>query len=71
MGCKWCPLGRKCHGPLHGIDDLEANCGCDCHTCVDCGSAYCESMGGDKPCDYEEYDEDFDDYEDDPMENQS
>ena len=49
MGCKYCSLGEACHGPL-GADDLEVNCDCDCHKCPDCGSAYCEKMGGPDKC---------------------
>ena len=51
MGCKWCSsgLGEDCDGPL-GLDDLEASCNCPCHRCPDCGSAYCEKMGGTDPC---------------------
>jgi len=48
MGCEYC--GRDCNGPLYTMDDLEAACGCDCHCCPVCGSAYCEKMGGDEPC---------------------
>lgn len=55
MGCKWCSsgLGRNCVGPL-GLDDLEVSCSCSCHECDDCGSAYCECVGGPDPCDTED-----------------
>jgi len=51
MGCKYCSsgLGELCHGPL-GLDDLEVSCDCSCHECPDCGSAYCENVGGPDPC---------------------
>lgn len=51
MGCKYCTsgLGENCEGPL-GLDDLEVACDCSCHECVDCGSAYCEKVGGPDPC---------------------
>lgn len=51
MGCKYCAsgLGEACQGPL-GMDDLEVGCDCDCHHCPDCGSAYCEKMGGHDKC---------------------
>lgn len=51
MGCKYCTsgLGELCEGPL-GLDDLEVHCDCECHCCVECGSAYCENVGGPDPC---------------------
>lgn len=51
MGCRYCSsgLGEACQGPL-GLDDLEVACNCPCHECPDCGSAYCEKMGGPDPC---------------------
>lgn len=51
MGCRWCTsgLGKRCRGP-RGMDDLEVGCICDCHECLDCGSAYCINAGGDEPC---------------------
>ena len=61
MGCKWCALGEMCVGPNGGIDDMEANCDCDCHCCDECGSAFCESVGGDQVCEYS--DDDFGDYD--------
>jgi len=61
MGCKGCSsgLGEDCDGPL-GLDDLEASCNCPCHDCPDCGSAYCEKMGGSDPC---ESDDEADHYD--------
>lgn len=58
MGCEYCSsgLGRNCHGPL-GLDDLEASCGCTCHECWECNSAYCQKVGGPDPC--ENWAEDF------------
>lgn len=51
MGCEYCTsgLGENCAGPL-GLDDLEAGCGCPCHECTNCGSAYCRTVGGPDPC---------------------
>jgi hypothetical protein len=51
LGCEWCSsgFGKNCNGPL-GLDDIEVGCDCDCHKCPDCGSAYCETMGGPDPC---------------------
>jgi hypothetical protein len=53
MGCQWCALGSICQGPL-GIDDIEVGCGCSEHECDECGSAYCETMGGPDPCETED-----------------
>ena len=53
MGCKWC--GEYCDGPL-SMDDCEASCGCDCHTCPDCGSAYCVNVGGTDSCETDDDD---------------
>lgn len=66
MGCQWCSsgLGANCAGPL-GLDDLEVGCDCDCHKCPECGSAYCECMGGADPCRRED-DGDFD-YPEEPV----
>jgi hypothetical protein len=30
MGCPYCVLGYACQGE-NGMDDLEANCPCECH----------------------------------------
>jgi len=60
MGCEYCSsgLGENCEGPL-GLDDVEVACDCSCHDCPDCGSPYCEKMGGHEPCRRED-----DDWED-------
>ena len=41
MGCTFCTsgTGEKCDGPL-STDEVEASCGCQCHECDACGSAY-------------------------------
>jgi len=52
-------FGEDCQGPL-GLDDLEVACDCDCHRCPDCGSVYCEKMGGPDPC---ESDDEADHYD--------
>src|SRR3990167_3531920 len=55
MGCTFCTsgTGEKCDGPL-STDEVEASCGCQCHECDACGSAYCDAVGGDETCSAEE-----------------
>jgi len=57
MGCRFCTSGLEelCEGPL-GLDDLEVACTCSCHECEECGSAYCERVGGREPCRSDEED---------------
>jgi len=52
MGCRQCisGLGEYCEGPS-GLYTEEIDCGCACHVCQRCGSAYCMRVGGPYDCD--------------------
>lgn len=52
MSCQWCVLGNDCRGP-NDVDDLGANCHCECHLCDDCdeihGTGECDGPEPEEP----------------------